>query len=98
MIVRVAPSTGSVALDEPTDFTSFSVQAEANADRADVADALDTPLPDLDGHVWVSVDQLRELAPSSSPTWHRDFDKMLQYAATKDWLSPDQACILAHLA
>jgi hypothetical protein len=47
---------------------------------------------------WCGVDAVRRLAAGRvGPTWDRDFERMLTYAAGKGWLSNDGTSIRAHL-
>ncbi len=80
MIIRVDTTKGSVRLDNPMDFTSFSVHPDPPAPVAAVAAALATPVPDLEGHVWVTISQLRQLAAPPPLAWEEGFEAMIAYA------------------
>ncbi|MEJ2869824.1 hypothetical protein WCD74_18800 [Actinomycetospora sp. OC33-EN08] len=54
-------------------------------------------LPD-GNHVMIPVETLRRLAAGRVPEgWESDFEGMLSYARSKDWMNDDGTAVRAHL-
>ncbi|MGB8403709.1 MAG: hypothetical protein WCE30_06475 [Mycobacterium sp.] len=52
----------------------------------------------LDGsNTAINVDWLRSYTVDRSPQWHRRFDKMLSYAASKGWMSAAGTAVYAYV-
>ncbi len=58
---------------------------------------LGTQLPDTADHVYAPIGRIREMAPTDDPSWERGFAGMLDYAASKGWMSADGDRVLAHI-
>lgn len=97
MIVRCDPATGEVILRDAEVFTALNVESPPGAAMADISTALGTPEADDVDHVWVLIDQIRELAGETTPEWNRAFDGMIEYAAGRGWTNEAQDMLLAHV-
>lgn len=90
--------TTRVEIEQVDDLTAFSL-------------ATDLPRSDLDarlraaglgsvsdGHAWIDAESLRTAASAltTDPGWNDGFDRMLDYARSKEWLDADGA-IRAHI-
>jgi hypothetical protein len=98
MIVRVdlAATPPSLTLEDPSDCGRFHVGVVGGDDLNDVAAALGGP--SIDDDVWVPVDRVRSLATGHvDAEWDGAFLAMLEYAATKGWISADGTAIRAHV-
>ena len=49
------------------------------------------------GNTAINVDWLRTYTVDRSAQWHRRFDKMLSYAASKGWMSEAGTAVYAHV-
>ena len=100
MYFRIARS---VELVDPADTAAFHASCDPSLSDDDIAAVLDrenigAPVPGDPSHLLVRVDAVRRLAAGRvGPTWDRDFESMLTYAAGKGWLSNDGTSIRAHL-
>ncbi len=97
MIIRCNPATGEVTIHDPDVFTSFQVEAPAATTTAEVSKMLGTPEADQEAHVWVRIDQIRQLAGQSTPAWNEGFQAMINYASTKGWTNQAATMLLAHI-
>lgn len=93
MLIRI-DGKGGVSLEDPEDFTRFSILA---APGISVADALNS-IALVEGHyAWVAPDAVRRLAPKSNQRdWDKNFKGMLDYAERKGWMNSDGA-VRAHI-
>jgi hypothetical protein len=85
----------AVVLEEPEDCTAFSVRA-----RGRVGAALEAAgVGRMDGdEALIEVDAVRRLAAGRvGPDWEADFAAMLDFAATKGWMSDEGRSIRAHV-
>lgn len=98
MRIVLTTEPASSTLEEPDDFTAFSVAAPTGT-----ADALDRalgPVGTYDGeHVWVERDALVDLAGESGAdsAWRDGLAAMIDYARAKGFLSEDGTAIRAHV-
>jgi hypothetical protein len=96
--IIIAPETATVALEDPDDFTAFSVSAPADAEAA-LSDRLGA-LGDYDGHhAWVDREALADLAGerAADPAWREGLSAMVDYARAEGFLSEDESAIRAHV-
>ncbi|HUY21733.1 MAG TPA: hypothetical protein VMV22_05280 [Acidimicrobiales bacterium] len=96
----------AVGLAEPGDCTRFHVAVvRGDADTDADAGMLDRALRasatgsiDGDGEAVVRVDAVRRMAAGAvGESWEADFSAMLDYAASKGWLTEDRTAIRAHV-
>jgi hypothetical protein len=96
----IVVSGGTISLGEPEDFKRFSVAATPGADVGGVlavskwgwADSAD------EGEVWIRAEAVRDAVGPQPPSgWTAQFDKMLEFARSKGWLSADGEGIRAHV-
>jgi hypothetical protein len=87
-----------VLLQDPTDFTRFSVAAEGDGDLTEVVRQSGLGrLKDDGAHVVVDPVALRALAgPAATDEWQEGFAAMCAYAAEKGWMEADGG-IVAHI-
>jgi hypothetical protein len=102
--VYVAIETGqsepaAITLREQDDLKRFSVRVSAGLSRDLLASVLrSAAVGRLDGdEASISVAWLRERTTSQSPQWQTDFEKMLDYAASKGWTDPARTAVTAHI-
>ena len=88
MLVLIDLSAGGVTLDDPSDFTRFSVALEGRGDVAARTTAAGLGhLADDGAHVVVDPTALRALAgPAADEAWDEGFAGMCAYAASKGWV------------
>jgi hypothetical protein len=98
MRIVIDLSESRVLLQEPADFTRFSVAAEGDGDLADVVHQSGLGrLKDDGAHVVVDPVALRALAgAAATDEWDEGFAGMCAYAAGKGWVEPDGG-IVAHI-
>jgi hypothetical protein len=94
------PTEEAVHLEDPDDFTAFSVALTGPPRPEALAEVLrHTALGHLDEagtHVVVDPAGLRALAgPAADTTWDEGLDAMVAYAAQKGWLRDDG--VVAHI-
>lgn len=85
-----------VTLEHPDDFQRFDVLRRGEVDVAAAVAEHRWGTVDSSGDVMVSIDRLRQAGPDDR-NWHEGLDKMVQYARSKGWLSPDGTHIQAHV-
>jgi hypothetical protein len=99
--VDLGEEPATVGLAEPGDCGRFHVSVRGSADAGLLDGALRTSATgnvDGDGEVVVRVDAVRRMAAGAvGESWEADFGAMLDYAASKGWLSEDGAAIRAHV-
>jgi hypothetical protein len=89
----------STALLEPEDTRSFKLVAPRDLNEADLADAL-SGIADVAStdYAWVLQSWVRENSGlAASVEWQNSFDKMLDFARSKNWLRPTDEAIRAHI-
>lgn len=98
MIIVIDLDESRVLLQDPADFTRFSVATEGSGDLADVVRQSGLGRLKDDGeHVVVDPVALRALAgPAANDQWAEGFDGMCEYAAGKGWVEADGG-IVAHI-
>ncbi len=98
MRIVIDLSESRVHLQEPGDFTRFSVATEGGGDLAEVVHQSGLGRLRDDGeHVVVDPVALRALAgPAATDEWDEGFAGMCAYAAGKGWVEPDGG-IVAHV-
>jgi hypothetical protein len=98
MIVVIDLSESRVLLQDPADFTRFSVATEGEGDLAEVVRQSGLGHLKEDGeHVVVDPVALRALAgPAVTDAWNEGFAGMCDYAAGKGWIEADGG-IVAHI-
>lgn len=98
MIVLIDLSESRVLLQDPSDFSRFSVAVEGDGDLAEVVRQSGLGRLKDDGeHVVVDPVALRALAGSAaSDEWDEGLASMCEYAARKGWVEPDGG-IVAHV-
>jgi len=94
----IVVTAGGVVLDEPADFKGFKVVVRGgDEETARAALAGVGRLADRDT-AWIRADAVRSMAAGRVPAeWDTEFGAMLDYAATKGWLSADRSEIQAHV-
>lgn len=99
MIVSITAATGLVVLDKH-DLTSLAVHAP-DVSHDDVARVLnETGMGRLDDdadHAWLKIDELRDHARIDDPEWDDEFDAMIDYARTQEWIDESGTAVRAHL-
>jgi len=97
MIVEIDLNDGAT-LTEPAVFTAFHATA-ATGDASLVGAAMGPAGHAAgDGHVWVSIQWLRDTAgDADGPEWAEGFDAMVSFAASKGWLDGAETHIRAHI-
>ena len=98
MVIVIDLSETRVFLQDPDDFTRFSVALEGSGDLDGVLAATGIGrLRDDGAHVVVDPVALRALAgPSAGEAWDEGFSGMCAYAAGKGWVEDDGG-VLAHV-
>ena len=98
MLIVIDLSGATVSLEDPDDFTRFSVALEGQGDPAGVLAASGIGRLGDDGeHVVVDPAALRALAgPAADEAWDEGFSGMCAYAAGKGWVEDDGG-VLAHI-
>ena len=98
MLIVVDLEESRVLLQEPADFTRFSVAVEGDGDLAEVVRQSGLGRMKDDGeHVVVDPVALRALAgPAADEGWEDGFSGMCAYAAGKGWVEDDGG-IVAHV-
>lgn len=98
MVIVIDLSEARVFLQDPDDFTRFSVALEGLGDLAGVLAATGIGRMRDDGaHVVVDPVALRALArPAADEPWDEGFSAMCAYAAGKGWVEDDGG-VLAHV-
>lgn len=86
--MKVVVRGGTVQLEEPDDFGSLAVRADADAVLRRVEAGY------VDGDARISVGWLRAAGPGTQE-WRQSLDGMLAYAASKGWLHGDH--VQAHV-
>lgn len=88
----------SVRLDEPEDLKGFKVVVESG-DEASAVQALASVGRLVDRETaWIRRGAVRALAHGRvDDDWDAEFDAMLEYAASKGWLTDDRSEIQAHV-
>jgi hypothetical protein len=98
MIIVIDLAESRVLLQDPSDFSRFSVGVEGDGDLAEVVRQSGLGRLRDDGeHVVVDPVALRALAgPAVTDEWDKGFAGMCEYAAGKGWVEPDGG-IVAHI-
>ncbi|HSZ37249.1 MAG TPA: hypothetical protein VK773_09175 [Acidimicrobiales bacterium] len=98
MIIVIDLSESRVLLQDPADFTRFSVATEGDGDLAEVMRQSGLGRLKDDGeHVVVDPVALRALAgPAATGGWEDGFAGMCEYAAGRGWIEADGG-IVAHI-
>jgi len=91
--------TTVVALSDEDDLKRFSVRAPAGLSAELVASSLiSAGAGRLDGdEAAIHVNWLRQNTAARSPQWQIDFERMLEYAASKGWMDPAGTVVIAHI-
>ncbi len=100
MHINVSAATRSVRLTDPYVFSAFDVVADPpNTSSEVVADIMgdDATVADAD-HVWVAVNAVPRLTGHVvAKEWESNYETMLAFADSMDWLSDDRTMIKAHI-
>jgi hypothetical protein len=98
VLIVIDLTEGRVYLNDPGDFTGFSVALEGEGDLAEVVRQSGLGRLRDDGeHVVVDPVALRALAgPAADEAWDEGFSGMCAYAAGKGWVESDGG-VLAHI-
>jgi hypothetical protein len=98
VLIVVDLSWSRIRLEEPDEFTRFSVAVSGDGDIGPFVRSSGLGRLSDDGtQVAVDPAALRALAgPAATPTWEEGFAAMCAYAAGKGWVEPDGG-ILAHV-
>jgi hypothetical protein len=98
MLIVIDLAESRVLLQDPADFSRFSVATEGEGDLAQVVRQSGLGrLRDDGGHVVVDPVALRALAgPAANDEWDDGFAGMCAYAAGKGWVEADGG-IVAHI-
>ncbi len=98
MLIVIDLSESRVVLQDPGDFTRFSVVAAGGGDLADVVRQSGLGRLRNDGqHVVVDPVAVRALAgPAATDEWDQGFAGMCEYAAGRGWVEADGG-IVAHV-
>jgi hypothetical protein len=98
MLIVIDLSESRIHLNDPDDFTRFSVALEGDGDLSAVVRTSGLGrLSEDGGQVAVDPVALRALAgPAATEAWEEGFADMCAYAAGKGWVEADGG-ILAHI-
>ena len=98
MLIVIDLTESRVLLQDPTDFTRFSVAIEGDGDLPEVIRESGLGRLKDDGeHVAVDPVALRALAgPAATDEWDEAFAGMREYASDKGWVEADGS-IVAHI-
>jgi hypothetical protein len=97
MRILIDLSEARVLLQDPADFSRFSVGVEGDGDLAEVVRQAGLGRLKDDEHVVVDPVALRALAgPAATDEWDEGFSGMCAYAAGKGWLEADGG-VVAHI-
>lgn len=97
MRIVIDLSAARVSLNDPDEFTRFSVALEGKGDLAQVVQTSGLGRLKDDEHVVVDPDSLRALAgPAATGAWEEGLSGMVAYAAGKGWVEADGG-IVAHI-
>ena len=98
MIIVIDLSESRVLLQDPADFSRFSVSVEGDGNLAEMVRQSGLGWLKEDGeHVVVDPVALRALAgPAATDEWDDGFAGMCEYAAGKGWVEADGG-IVAHV-
>jgi hypothetical protein len=98
MLIVIDLAESRLLLQDPADFSRFSVATEGEGDLAEVLRQSGLGrLKDDGGHVAVDPVALRALAgPAATDEWTEGFAGMCAYAAGKGWVEADGG-IVAHI-
>lgn len=94
----IVVGNAAVRLDEPEDLNGFKVRVDAG-DEASAAQALASVGRMADRETaWIRAGAVRALAHGRvGHDWDDGFEAMLDYAASKGWLTDDRSEIQAHV-
>ncbi len=96
MFVKVLDD-GSVSMIDVHNFSKFAVIAPRGVDTGEALVRSSAGYrPDTDARIRVEWMRARAEELSLSSAWHKDFEGMLKYAASKNWLN-DDGTITAHV-
>ena len=100
VVIVIDLAEGRVSLDEPSDFTGFSVVVDGHGEDGDLAEVVGRSglgrLGEDRQHVVVDPVALRALAgPAADERWDEGFSGMCAYAARKGWMEDDG--VVAHI-
>jgi hypothetical protein len=98
MIIQVQPHQQAAVL-EVDDLKSFKVVVVGPGTHEEVQAALGDlgRVPD-DTHAWISIQELRSASGRDDvASWRSGFDGMVDYAASKGWVSDDGSELRAHI-
>jgi hypothetical protein len=99
MIIEVTDDDRGVVVRDADDLKRLHIEFRLPVDHATRVLA-DSPLyagVDESG-VRIYAEVLRQMAgPASEPTWHKNYDAMLGYAAGKGWYDPGTKIIAVHV-
>jgi hypothetical protein len=97
MRIVIDLSEARVLLQDPGDFSRFSVGVEGEGDLAEVVRQAGLGRLKDDEHVVVDPVALRALAgPAATDEWDEGFSGMCAYAAGKGWVEDDGG-VVAHI-
>lgn len=88
MVIRVDAASGVAQMVDRDDFKSFKivVSAASPTTRESLQQAFEN-LGRLDGDfAWVSPQRIVDLVGQQPDQWHRSFEEMCEYAASKGWV------------
>jgi hypothetical protein len=80
-------------------FTALSIRAARAVTGEDLTQHLRQRWSGgIDGeHAWISIEQLRTAGKPGEPEWNRQFDAMVAFARTRDWVSVDGELVRLHI-
>lgn len=91
----------AVTLEEPEDCGRFHLEVVQRGDLSRLGDVLvrdGVGWVEDDDHAYISVVALRSLADGRvGADWAEEFERMLEYARGKGWMTPDGAEVQAHI-
>lgn len=97
MIVHLN-TAGQITLAEPNDFKRLHCAFTSLPDTPDLRARL-CDFVELEGTeaAWISLDWMRGQAAEPRAAWLFEFDRMIDWAKTRGWVSPDGLRVKAHV-
>ncbi|MGO4396455.1 hypothetical protein AB4Z46_34435 [Variovorax sp. M-6] len=98
MIVHLN-TAGHLTLAEPDDFKRLHCAFVPPASEAPVVRAQLADRVELEGTeaAWIGLDWMRSSASEPRAAWLLEFDRMIEWAMSRGWISPDGQRVKAHV-
>lgn len=96
----VSLTQGAATIVEPEDFSRLHVATVLLPEEVNAAlRKTGIGTTSTDGRILLDIEALRSAAEaaSASPQWSQGWSKMIDYAQTRQWVSPDGCGVWAHV-